>query len=697
MKRLLQYGLPIFLSALLLFLVQPIIAKYILPWFGGTPAVWTTCMVFFQAALLAGYAYAHALVRWLPPRGQAGVHGAVLLACLLFLPVVPGAGWKPTPGQSEVLLILGLLAGTIGGPYWVLSANSPLLQSWFGRDCAGASPYRLYALSNVGSLLALVSYPFLVEPALSLKMQVYTWSALFAAFAALCGWCAYRVFRAAPAAAPRQVAAEAARPPAPGRADRLLCILLPACASVLLLATTNQMSQDIPVVPFLWVLPLVVYLASFIICFDRERWYWRPVWAAALAAGVAGVYLAMKAGVDMSMPAQVGLYTGGLFAACMVCHGELVRLKPHPAYLTGYYLRIAFGGALGGAFVSLAAPVLFRGFWELPGGLVACGLLLLAVMFRTRQAVRRRIWRAAGWVAMAGILAGLTAVSVLFVRHARRELSEAVAISRGFYGVLRVDELYDANGEVEQLSLLHGRISHGCQFADAGRHNQPVSYYGPDSGVGVAIEALRGRAASAPPVRIGVVGLGAGVIAAWGEPGDAICFYEINPQVVRLSDAHFTYRRETPAAVEVVLGDARLSMERERREGRSRQFDLLVLDAFSGDAIPLHLLTREAMRLYGHHLRSDGILAVHISNRYIDLEGLVRGLADDAGMGAVLIDSDEDAEAGCDASTWVLAGAPDALELAEIESAKKPWPAGGPAKVVFTDDYSNLFRLLRRK
>jgi hypothetical protein len=415
----------------------------------------------------------------------------------------------------------------------------------------------------------------------------------------------------------------------------------------------------------------------------------------ALAAGVAGVYLALKAGVNMSITAQVGIYTGGLFAACMVCHGELVRLKPHPAYLTGYYLRIALGGALGGAFVSLAAPVLFRGFWELPGGLVACGLLLLAVMFRTRQAVRRRIWRVLGWATMAGILGGLAAVSVLFIRQARHELSDAVATSRGFYGVLRVDESYDANGDVEQLSLMHGRISHGCQFLDEDRHNQPVSYYGPESGVGVAVEALRARAASGPPLRIGVVGLGAGVIAAWGQAGDAVCFYEINPDVVRLSDQHFTYRRDSRAAVEVVLGDARLSMERERREGRSRQFDVLVLDAFSGDAIPLHLLTREAMGVYFHHLRGDGILAVHISNRYIDLEGLVRGLAEDAGREAVLIDSDEDAEAGYDASTWVLVAAHDTLELPEIASAAKPWPAKGPAKVVFTDDYSNLFRLLR--
>lgn len=701
-----RYACAIFLSALLLFQIQPVIAKYILPWFGGTPAVWTTCMLFFQVTLLIGYAYAHLSIRLLSPRRQALLHGLLLLGCLALLPVIPAEAWKPAAGSSESWGILALLAVTIGGPYWVLSANTPLLQAWFSREKPGASPYRLFALSNAGSLLALVSYPFLVEPGLSLRMQVYVWSGTFVVFAAFCGWCAWRVFRSneladgAPASPDSPAPQEASDPPARlGGFDRVLVLLLPACACVLLLATTNQMSQDLPVVPFLWVLPLALYLLSFIICFDRERWYWRPLWIPLLAASLGGIYYALHEGVDLSSFGQVGIYSGDLFVCCMVCHGELARLKPHPRFLTGYYLLIALGGALGGVFVTLVAPRLFRGFWEFQGGLVACGLLLVVVLFRGRSGQAERLWRKGlrFGVGAAG-LGLLVFLSVKFVRQVRTDLEDVLVLSRNFYGVLRVDVVYEPDEGLELVQLTHGRIYHGTQFLDDDYRYYATSYYGPGSGIAAADDALRTRARNdgrPANLRTAIVGLGAGVVAAYGREGDYLRFYEINPDVIRLSDEYFSYRTDSPAVSEVVLGDARLSMEREIDRGEPGRFDVIVLDAFSGDAIPLHLVTREAIAIYLHHLKPDGVLAFHVSNRHVELEGLIRGLAGEADKMDVLIETADDSF-GYDSSTWVLVTAcPKLMDLLEQQPCYLPWPDDKYAPVVFTDDYSNVFQLLR--
>jgi len=730
------YAFPIFLSALLLFQVQPIIAKHILPWFGGTPAVWTTCMVFFQVALLAGYAYAHASIRLLSPKRQAILHGLLLTLCLALLPAIPAETWKPVAGQSEVWRILLLLAVTIGGPYLVLAANGPLLQAWFSREFPKASPYRLFALSNAGSLLALLSYPFLLEPGLSLRWQEYSWSGLFVLFAGACGFCAWRSYRtgeapaeatlAAPAA---PVAVEAAPSIRSGVARAVLTLLLPACACVILLATTNQMTQDLPVVPLLWILPLALYLLTFILCFDRQWWYFRPLWLPLTGAAMVGVYFAVAEGVEMSALWQIFLYPAGLFTCCMVCHGELARLKPVPSRLTGYYLLISAGGALGGLFVTLVAPALFRGFWEFQGSLIACGLLLtIVILLDTRFVTMLRrntpIWfrlELAGFCVYA-----LAILAAGFVELANDNANTSVEIRRNFYGVLSVD--VESNGEV--VHLMHGRIMHGTQYTDADYRMVPVSYYGPSSGIGIANAALRRRGLppateparpvresdanmpedqackdQPPPpeswlagnnLRIGAVGLGAGVVAAYGKSGDFLRFYEINPDIIRMSDAHFTYRRDTPARTEVVLGDARLSMERAKDRGESGQFDVIVLDAFSGDSIPLHLLTSQAMKAYIYHLKPDGVLAFHISNRYVKLEGLVRGLAREAGKLSMLVDSDGKEYGLCDSSSWVLVTASRRLLEAMMDRpGAMKWPEDDYKPVVFTDDYSNLFQLLR--
>jgi hypothetical protein len=781
------YAFPIFLSALLLFQVQPIIAKHILPWFGGTPAVWTTCMVFFQVALLGGYAYAHASIRLLTPRKQAVLHGLLLAGCLALLPAIPAEAWKPIGGESEIPRILALLAVTIGGPYLILAANGPLLQAWFSREFPKKSPYRLYALSNVGSLLALLSYPVLLEPGLSLRWQEYSWSGLFVLFAASCGSCAWRAFSQGgengdrhrqTAAEPVPIfeagqtmgeslgpltgtpmpRAEAPPPPLPsapparprlwylaarvgsgptirsGIVRGVLTLLLPACACVVLLATTNQMSQDLPVVPFLWILPLALYLLTFIICFDRDWWYFRPLWIGLMGLGLWGIYEAVEAGVGMPVMKQVVLYSAGLFTCCMVCHGELARLRPAPNRLTGYYLLISAGGALGGLFVTLAAPRLFSGFWEFQGSLVACGVLLAAVTVLDRRFIRFFRWTGPVWLRAGAASTCLNLMifsTVYFVRLAREDTGHTVEVSRNFYGVLRVEKSADEvpDGDGDEIKLMHGRIVHGTQYTSDDYRTKPATYYGPTSGIGVADAALRQRGGHAgqtpsfmyepgddPPdgpadwddpdvpaaagtnLRIGAVGLGAATVAAYGQSGDFIRFYEINADMLRMSDAHFTYRKDTHARTEVVLGDARLSMERAKERGQSGQFDVIVLDAFSGDSIPLHLLTSQAMQVYLYHLKPDGVLAFHISNRYIDLQGLVRGLADQAGKMSMLVDSYYPKNDPCYSSTWVMVtGSAELLNAMKQQPSAAEWPADGAKPIVFTDDYSNLFQLLDLK
>jgi hypothetical protein len=525
----------------------------------------------------------------------------------------------------------------------------------------------------------------------------------------------------------------------PGLVRGALTLLLPACACVVLLATTNQMTQDLPVVPFLWILPLALYLLTFIICFDRDWWYFRPLWIPLMGLGLWGIYEAVQAGVDMPVLKQIILYSAGLFTCCMVCHGELARLRPAPNRLTGYYLLISAGGAMGGLFVTLAAPKVFSGvwsgYWEFQGSLIACGVLLMVVMVMDRRFIRFFRWTGPVWLRLgaASTCLGLSIfLTVYFVRLAREGTSGTVEVSRNFYGVLRVEKSHDFEGDGDKINLMHGRITHGAQYTSDNYRTKPVSYYGPTSGIGVAVAALRQRgghveqtpslmhqpgddattvpvasapattcAAGAPAIaganlRIGAVGLGAGIVAAYGQRGDFIRFYEINADMLRISDAHFTYRKDTPARTEVVLGDARLTMERAKERGESGQFDVIVLDAFSGDSIPLHLLTSQAVELYLYHLKPDGVLAFHISNRYLDLEGLVRGLADQAGKMSMLIDSDDDDnDPRQDRSTWVLAtGSAELLDAMKQFPSAAQWTKDGAKPIVFTDDYSNLFQLL---
>jgi hypothetical protein len=696
----------VFLSAFLLFQVQLLIGKAILPWFGGTAAVWMTCLLFFQVLLLCGYLYAYLLVNRLPPRWQGLAHLAPLLLSLLLLPIAPSETWKPSGAADPTWRILALLTVTVGGPFLVLSATGPLIQAWSARLHPGRSPYRLYALSNAGSLLGLLSYPFLVEPSLRLPVQMSAWSIGHAVFVLLCiGW-AVRMTRAQPAQLPVVATSNHAAFEASDRPDavtRTIWLLLAACGSAILLATTNQITQDVTPVPFLWVLPLSLYLLSFILCFDRRRWYRRQVVGWVLAASLFIVAFAYLGRMSIGLGPQVAAYALVLLACCMACHGELAALKPAPRHLTAFYLIVAAGGAVGGALVTLVAPAVFKTLVEYPLALFACCAAWSVARRRDvlREALRRRfVGRPARLAAAAagGLLLASAAIpfSGLAWRGYLRSRS-VLEVSRNFYGALQVGEEDRGDPSRHRRRLTHGSTVHGVQFQDPLLRTIPASYYGPGSGIEACLRAVRG--ARAQGLRIGVIGMGAGELAAYAGRGDALTFYEINPDVVRLARRWFTYwddAVERGARLDVEMGDARLVLERELKGGTVEPCDVLVVDAFTSDAIPVHLLTAECFALYRRKLAGDGLLAVHVSSLFLNLSPVVRQQAEGLGWGALCLSSPADADHARFENDWVAA-TPDASLLTEIQPGLArivPWPPSAPGRP-WTDDFSSLLPLLK--
>lgn len=994
-----RYALTIFISAFLLFQVQPLIARYVLPWFGGGPAIWTSCMLFFQTMLLGGYMYAHLVSVRLTVKRQAWLHAGLLASSLVLLPIAPSESLKPGGGEAPVPAILWLLLLTVGGPYLLLSSTGPLMQRWFSRSYPKRSPYRLYALSNIGSMLALLSYPFYFEPRLRLMSQVWLWSGLYLIFALLAVWCAWRlkdlpeegtaetellaepihagvaagiesgVATEHPVSASRQQAlAEqqaviAATRQGPSWLHTLLWLALSASASAMLLATTNQMCIDVAVVPFLWVVPLSLYLLTFVICFDNPRWYDRRLFATLLILAVALACWQLEQSLDTTIPALVTIYSFVMFICCMVCHGELVALRPAPRFLTWFYLIVSVGGAIGGLLVAVGAPAFFLGFWEFQAALGAVcvatvaawlangvwqrdrpmaywlwlivvvahvlgvyqfvyspasaalsaansfrlflgtGVIQVAGMIAVADQ-QRHIRRLAiialltttlqvawvelmmhgpinwsftilcvasslvGWTTMvqfrrastpiknllsamllelaalamlcltwessstddafwippeAARVAGLTTYLLLVVvggfgnRRGKGRCSQslwywssaalaltlcvmesigylksahpgllfgsygpfgvldrvtvtypldtwvrvsmllgiwlarcldklphrieftrpvesadlrrgvwfiapvggallmivvsllelverpenAVHLSRNFYGVLKVSKLEDDIGPY--LSLTHGQIEHGLQYEDEPWRSSATTYYGVGTGVEMALRLHPRRQRSvasakpgAAPLRVAVIGLGTGSIAATSHKGDYYQFYEINPDVVELSTTGvFTYLQECAGTTEVVVGDARVMMERELKSGGSQQYDVIVVDAFSSDAIPVHLLTKECGDIYKQHLKADGILAIHISNRYLDLNPITRALADHLGWRPLRIYTDEDYVTGVYATTWVLLTANEEFaSLPEVAQAHQPWEDSDLAPILWTDDFASLYQVM---
>lgn len=680
------YAVTIFFSAFLLFQIQPMIAKTILPWFGGSAAVWTTCLLFFQIALLGGYLYAHLAIRYLTPKKQTYLHVALLAVSLLLLPVIPNAAWKPAGAEDPALRILGLLAVTIGLPYFLLSATSPLLQSWYSRS-GESMPYRLFAVSNAGSLLALLSYPVVMEPNFTTRRQALGWSCAYACFAVLCSAIAVRSRRsrtwsklwARASSGPRELETK------PRWRLQLIWLALPACASTLLLAITNHISQNIAAIPFLWILPLSLYLLSFILCFEGRGLYRRYPYLPLLAVSLGCMAYALTEGSEnLGIVVLIPLFASGLFICCMVCHGELARLKPHPRFLTSFYLMISAGGALGGILVGLVAPHLLHGYFELPVALACCAVLVLMALRMDRSVTRASAWRWQSlWWASA---AGAVALCVFLGYTVHQFTGDSRVLVRNFYGVLRVSD--EGEGDSGVRKLTHGTINHGEQYLDPILRKQPTTYYGPNTGIGLTLRVKGGQ-----PLRAGLIGLGAGTLAAYGGPGDYYRFYEINPLVIQLAQTEFFYLRDSNARLDIALGDARLSLEREPKQN----FDVLAVDAFSSDSIPVHLLTREAFELYFRHLKDNGVLAVHVSNKHLDLIPIVRMASAALGKKARLIDTDDDDDHNVFGATWVLVSDSQAFfDSSRIRAASTAIPYPVHLRL-WTDDYSNLFQIMKFK
>jgi SAM-dependent methyltransferase len=681
----LLFAVTVFSSAFLLFLVQPIIAKQILPWFGGSAAVWTTCLVFFQTTLLLGYAYADWIVRALAPRRQVALHTALLVASLLALPIEPGAWWKPTGSENPIVLILGLLAATLGLPYFLLSTTSPLAQAWFARRLPGRDPYRLFALSNLASVAALLGYPFLLEPWIAARVQAWSWSVAYAGFAVLCVATAMWSLRApmpslapSPPASPGpDVAAEASdADDAPGAARQSLWCSLAAMGSLLLLAVSNHITQNIASVPLLWLAPLAIYLLTFILCFDAAGWYPPRLMRALAAAALAGMAFTLAdAELEHRLGLQIGVFCIGLFVACMFCHGELARLKPAPRHLTRFYLMLSLGGAVGSVMVGIVAPLVLPAYFELAFGLTLCALLLLWQV-RSGDFFFRLLGIGATAVTLGGAVWGIRAF-----------YDGTIVAKRNFYGVVRVLD-HHAEGENHYRTLMHGTIMHGRQFLGAGTRRTPTTYYTETSGIGRLLEKLNPRLA---PLKVGVIGLGTGTIAAYGAKGDVFRFYDINPAVLDIAQRDFSFLKDSDATIELVLGDARLSLEREP----SQQFDVLAIDAFSSDAIPVHLITTQALEVYARHMKPDGVIAFHVTNRFLDLAPVVGLLAKSHGLNVLRIDDDGDLNPYANRSDWILLSAGrtvlDAPELAKAATPIQP----RPGLRLWTDDFNNLVQVLK--
>ena len=676
-----------FLSAFLLFQVQPLMGKALLPWFGGTSLVWTTCMMFFQALLLAGYGYAHLLIVHLKPLAQWTVHLLVMLIGILFSSLLPDPGYQPTGAEPPALHLLTILAVHVGAPFFALSSTAPLVQAWFLGRFPKRSPYPLYAVSNVGSLFGVLSYPFLFEPLLPLSTQERLWQAGYVVYFGLFAICGGLYWRFAKQRALPEDQEEA--PPLDTddsdspRHPYGLWLALSACGSALLLSTTDQISQDVAASPLFWVVPLCLFLITFILCFADESLYRRTLWLSLLPVAILFVGGQLFFGGGWPVWVQLILYASTLFIGCMVCHGELAGLKPAPGQLSRYYFIISLGGVSGGIFVALVAPFIFPDLWEYPLGWLALYSLVLSVRYKEAGFAffkgRARLF----WVAFG---AGWLLAAVVFIGDVLFDHREAYVTTRTFFGRVAVFR------NRQKRCLYHGRIRHGCQWNDPQRALDATTYYGPDTGISVAFGAYR-DIEQPPSIRFGVVGLGIGTAAVFADRDDVVRFFELDSEVLRFANDHFSYLAKAPAAIETVIGDGRLSLEAEQNRGE-KQYDILALDAFAGDAVPLHLLTREAFELYFSRLKKDGILVANISNHHVRLESLMLGLARALNKEVVLISGQDDWTRMLYGSSWIIMTANRRVIRAIRENGlNKAWPEAHSEPLLFTDQYSNLLSL----
>jgi len=687
-------------SALLLFLIQPIVSKSILGWFGGAPNVWTTCMLFFQSVLVLGYVYAH-ILNSLPMRRQIVIHMCVLLAALVTLPVVADTSWQPAPSSNPTMAILQLLLIHVGMAYFVLSTTGPLVQSWFAHSLTEGTPYRLYALSSVGSLAALITYPLVVEVMFDTTGQGWIWSTGFVVFALFISILGLNCFRAAPTiqdiSHPTSTPVLKKTPPQ----ELLKWITLACLPSILLLAITDQLTQDVAVTPFLWILPLAIYLISFIICFDRPAWFSRFWYATATTLLILVLSLLyIRETVDTffggslmqtlaeSLIGTTALMAATLFTICMLCHGELYQLRPAKSKLTQYYVAISIGGALGGFFVSIICPILFTQYHEFHLGLViafsGAAILLLRLIVDKPAAIQLAV----------ALPVGL-AFGIVLISQWGMTRSDAIIATRNFYGVLQITTTAATDKTPEVKEMRHGRVVQGAQLLNPLLLREPTTYYGRKSGIGLVFNTLNdvGITGTPGPLNIAAVGLGTGTLAIYPTSADQMTYFEINPDVIRLAKEHFTFLQSATANIKTTTIDGRLGVATLPQHST----DLLILDAFSSDSIPTHLLTVEAFDIYLDRLRTQGIICVHISNQHLDLTPVLAGIAAHFKLNLRMVQSYAKVTAtqSTDNALWCILTT-NSVVLASLDKQGSVLRVSPENKITpWTDHYSNLLGILK--
>ncbi len=730
------YTSAIFVSALLLFSVQPLFTKMVLPRLGGSPAVWSVAMVFFQSLLLAGYAYAHFLMQIKNRAIPVAVHLVLLLVAILTLPLSIASSWGDPPTSGYAFWLLGLFVVSIGLPFFALAANNPLLQAWFVRTGhpAGPDPYFLYASSNIGSFLALLSYPVLLEPMFTLRTQNLIWTGGYGLLILLIAGCGALLLRS-PALAAADRETEETSAPAPSWTLRARWIFLAAVPSGLLIAVTAHISTDVAAAPLLWVLPLSLYLLTWVLVFQSRPLLPHKWMLMIQPLAIAGVIVLLAVGGEQNLLLTLGGHQLGFFLIAMACHGELARTRPAAKYLTGFYVALSFGGMVGGLFAGLIAPFVFSWVAEYPI------LLALATLCRPAASERWPVWTRWYWpflaalavalivpayregtistwledhrVWVAGGIGGLAALVALGLNADRWKIFATAVVAlaliriypsddgrvvtaRSFFGVHKI--VVTPHGQYHVL--MHGTTIHGAEKFqnDDGSpvegRPEPISYYHKDGGIGRAITAIRDRKGA--PLRVAVIGVGAGTLTCASEPGETWKFFDIDQTMVDTAKdpKYFTYIQNCAPDVKPVIGDARLTFAKEP----DGVYDVIIVDAYSSDAIPIHLATEEAMKIYKSKLAAQGAVVMHVSNRHLELESVVVGIADANDLKSWVYNEDSGRDDEYIFATDVVVSAREEADVGELASSDK-WTETEPTEGerVWTDDYSNILGAVYRR
>jgi hypothetical protein len=678
--------------------------KYILPWFGGSASTWSVCLLFFQSALLVGYFYALAISERLSLRVQSILQLVLLAAAILLLPIQPADSWKPVDATDPVGRILATLTLSVGLPYAVLATTSPLLQRWLSLINPGRRVTRYFAISNFGSFLGLLSFPFVVEPTLTSPQQAIDWSYGFGAYALCFATCAIFVaVRRARASSPEAEASVAgdgtpAGAPSVGgrrirRWDVIAWIGWATGGTLLLLASTNLVTEWITVVPLLWVLPLALYLLSFVLVFASARYYRREVYLPLFIVLASGSLFIGRQESTVAMLAQIVLLSAGMFTGCMICHGELVATTPTARRLTGFYLAISFGGFLGGALVAFVAPAIFPDVWEFQISILTVAGAAIFMEIKQQGILARHIPKPA--------LYGLAlVVAVLMGSYVLREVVRQGSViwqARNFYGVVKVVDNHDPALTERVITMFQSGVDQGNAWVEPELQNRPACDFGESSAVGLALRYVKARRDGGPntPIRVGIIGLGVGMTLGYAKLGDAVRFYELNPAVADAASEAFPFIRNTKATVDIVLGDGRLSLERESKIAAFRKFDVLVLDAFRGASPPMHLMTKEAYEIYLSALKPDGILAVDLDLWNFELSPLHRGFSQTFDLPVGWFSTPDMVEGCDDGISWTLYTRDEGFwKVKRVAKNRSDWPDHSDRTIVWTDKNTNLLSVM---